>query len=67
MVDVDELRGKLAARNVTQTKMAEILNITPKTFASRMKKKMFMSDEIDIMVSVLKLDKDEAWKIFFAK
>lgn len=67
MVNVDELRGKLVARNITHAEMAKILNITPKTFTSRLKKKIFMSDEIDIMVAVLGLEKDEAWRIFFAK
>lgn len=67
MVNVDELRGKLTARNITHAEMAKKLGITPKTFTSRIKKKIFMSDEIDTMVEVLGLDKDEAWKIFFAK
>lgn len=67
MVNTDELRGRLTACNITYAEMAKKLGITPKTFTTRIKKKIFMSDEIDTMVDVLGLDKEEAWKIFFAK
>ena len=65
MVNVNELRGRMVASNITYAEMAKKLGITSKTFSLRMKNKIFMSNEIDVMLDVLNLEKDEAWKIFF--
>ena len=65
MIRTDMLRGEIARAGMTQTKVAEKLGITYKTFASKMKKGIFNSDEIDTMIEVLKIE--EPARIFFAK
>lgn len=65
MVDTAELRGIIAKNGKTQTDMARILNITPKTFYVRMKKGVFGSDEIQTMIDVLHIE--NPMEIFFAK
>lgn len=39
MVNTDKLRGIMAERRKTQTDMARVIGISPKTFYTRMKKK----------------------------
>lgn len=67
MVNVDELKGKMTARNITHAEMAERLDITPKTFGSRLKKRIFLSTEIEIMIEVLCLSIEDIMFIFFDK
>ncbi len=50
MVDTNELRGIFAKNGKSQTDVAKMLNIAPKTFYLRMKKGIFGSDEIQIMI-----------------
>lgn len=63
MVDVDELRGIIAKNKKTQTDVAKMLGITPKTFYLRMKKGIFGSDEIQIMINELHIE--DPIKVFF--
>ena len=56
MVDTNELRGIIAKNGKTQTDVAKMLNITPKTFYDRMKKGVFESDEIQIMINELNIN-----------
>lgn len=65
MVDVNKLRGKIAEKGYSQQYVAEQLKITPKTFYSRMKKGVFDSDEITVLVDLL--DIENPTEIFFAK
>ena len=65
MVNTDELRGVIAKNGKTQTDVAKMLNITPKTFYMRMQKGVFGSDEIQIMIDELHID--NPMDIFFAK
>lgn len=65
MVNTDELRGVIAKNGKTQTDVARMLNITPKTFYARMKKGVFGSDEIQIMID--KLHIDNPMDIFFTQ
>lgn len=65
MIDVNKLRGIMAERRVSQSGLAHELGITPKTFYEKMKKGVFGSDEIQIMIDVLKINDPMA--IFFAK
>lgn len=65
MVNTDELRGVIAKNGKTQSDVAKMLNITPKTFYGRMKKGVFGSDEIQIMIDELHID--NPMDIFFAK
>lgn len=65
MINTNELRGIIAKNGKTQADVAKMLNITPKTFYSRMRKGVFGSDEIQIMIEELKID--NPIKVFFAK
>lgn len=67
MVDIDRLQGELVANRITKPEMAEKLGISTKTFYARLKKGCFMTNEIDKMVEILKLDRDLAINIFFAQ
>ncbi len=64
MVDTAELRGIIAKNGKTQSDVAKMLSITPKTFYMRMQKGVFGSDEIQIMID--KLHIDNPMEIFFA-
>lgn len=63
MIRTDKLRGIIAERGLTQTKVAEMIGITPKTFYEKMSKGVFGSDEIEIMIE--KLDIENPLNIFF--
>lgn len=65
MVNINELRGVIAKNGKTQSDVAKMLNITPKTFYSRMRKGVFGSDEIQIMIKELHIE--NPMEIFFAK
>lgn len=65
MIRTDKLRGVIAQRNMSQSDVAKAIGITPKTFYTKMKNGVFGSDEIEAMISVLKIDKP--MEIFFAK
>lgn len=64
MIRTDELRGIIAKRGLSQRLLAEKINVTPKTFYSKMKKGVFGSDEIYIMIKELNIDNPKS--IFFA-
>lgn len=55
MIQTDELRGIITKRNMSQASVAKAIGITPKTFYGKMKKGIFGSDEIDKMISLLKI------------
>lgn len=55
MLNTNKLRGIIAERGLHQTDVAKMLDITPKTFYEKMKKGVFGSDEIEIMVRELKI------------
>ena len=65
MVDTSALKGIIVSRDKTQEDVAIHLGIAPKTFYSKMKKKVFGSDEIEKMIDYLDIDDPVA--IFFAK
>lgn len=65
MVNTDKLRGVIAENKKTQTDVAKMIGITPKTFYQRMQKGVFGSDEIQIMIDNLHID--DPMEIFFAK
>lgn len=65
MIRTDKLRGVIAQRDMSQSDVAKAIGITPKTFYTKMKNGVFGSDEIEAMISVLKIDKP--MEIFFAK
>ena len=65
MIKTDELRGIIAKNGLSQTDVAKMIGVTPKTFYEKMKIGIFGSDEIQIMIDELHID-DPA-SIFFAK
>lgn len=65
MIDTRELRGIIARNGKSQSDVAKLLNITPKTFYIKMQKGVFGSDEIQIMIDELHIKNPV--EIFFAK
>lgn len=65
MVDTNKLRGIIAENGKSQSDVAEMIGITPKTFYLRMSRGVFGSDEIQIMIE--KLHIDNPMDIFFTK
>ena len=65
MVNTAELRGVIAKNDKSQSDVAKMLNISPKTFYGKMKKGVFGSDEIQIMIDELQIE--NPMDIFFAK
>lgn len=65
MIDTNTLVGVIYSRGLTQSKVAKILGITPKTFYGKMKKGVFDSDEIEVMIDELQIE--NPIEIFFAK
>ena len=65
MIDTGQLRGAIARSGKSQSDVAKMLNITPKTFYLKMKKGVFGSDEIQIMIDELHID--NPLDIFFVK
>ena len=63
MIRTDELRGVIAKNGYFQSDVAKMLGITPKTFYDKMKKGVFGSDEIEIMIKKLRIE--DPMPIFF--
>lgn len=55
MVNSSKLKGIIAERGYSQAKVAEKLGITPKTFYDKMKRQVFDSDEMEIMIDLLEI------------
>ena len=65
MIDVNKLKGSIVSAGKTQTDVAKRLGITPKTFSIKLKKGVFGSDEIEVMIDYLSIE--DPLSIFFAK
>ncbi len=65
VIKTDELRGVIAKNGYSQSDIAKMIGVTPKTFYEKMKNGVFGSDEIQIMIDNLKIEDPMA--IFFAK
>ena len=65
MIRTDELKGVLAKNGYSQSDVAGMIGVTPKTFYEKMKIGVFGSDEIQIMIE--KLHINDPISIFFAK
>ena len=65
MVDVNALRGIITAKGKSQKDVAIEIGIAPKTFYDKMKKGVFGSDEMEMMINIL--DIKNPTEIFFAK
>jgi hypothetical protein len=64
LVDTNLLRGKIAEKGKSQAEIAKAIGVTSKTFYNKMTKKVFGSDEIEIMIA--ELDIKNPMEIFFA-
>lgn len=65
MVRTDLLKGEIAKAGYSQAKIANELGITPKTFYAKMKKGVFNSDEIEDLISLLRIENPV--QVFFAQ
>ncbi len=65
MIKTDELRGIIAKNGYSQSDVAVMIGVTPKTFYEKMKNGVFGSDEIQIMIDRLSISDPMA--IFFAQ
>lgn len=64
MVKTNELKAVMVREGKSQKDVAKACNITPKTFYLKMKKGIFGSNEIEIMMEYLHID--NPMDIFFA-
>ena len=65
MIRTVELKGVIAKNGYSQSDVAGMIGVTPKTFYEKMKIGVFGSDEIQIMIE--KLHINDPISIFFAK
>lgn len=65
MIKTNELKGAIAKNGFSQSDVARMIGVTPKTFYEKMKAGVFGSDEIQIMID--KLHIEDPMSIFFAK
>ena len=65
MIATDKLRGIIAEHGLSQRKVAEHLGMTEKTFYAKMKKGVFDSSEMSVMIDLLNIQNPV--EIFFAK
>lgn len=65
MIKTDDLRGIIAKNGLSQTDVAKMIGVTPKTFYEKMKNGVFGSDEIQIMIDELHIE--NPMPVFFAK
>ncbi len=64
MIKTNELRGIIAKNGLSQSDVAAMIGITPKTFYEKMKNGVFGSNEIQIMIDRLGIE--DPVSIFFA-
>jgi len=65
LIRTDELKGVIAKNGYSQSDVAGMIGVTPKTFYEKMKIGVFGSDEIQVMIE--KLHINDPISIFFAK
>lgn len=65
MVDTKGLKAEMVRKGITQEQLAKQLNMSSRTFSSRMSKGVFGSDEIEKLVKIL--DIKDPMSIFFAQ
>jgi len=65
LIRTDELRGIIAKNGYSQSDVAKMIGITPKTFYEKMKIGVFGSDEIQVMINELHIE--DPISIFFAQ
>lgn len=63
MIKTNDLKGIITKNGMSQAKVTKLIGITPKTFYDKMKKGVFGSDEIQVMIE--KLHIENPIEIFF--
>ena len=63
MININELKAAIVRKGLTQTDVAQRLNVTPRTFGSKLGKGVFNSDEIENMIRILEIK--DPMPIFF--
>ena len=63
MINTEKLKAEMSARGLNATEMAKRLGMSFKTYYTRMKRREFMSGEIEKIIDVL--DLKQPWEIFF--
>ena len=61
MIRTDKLKGKLAEKGISQSEMAKLIGIVPKTFYEKMARGIFESDEIEVMNEIRKHYYQSPW------
>lgn len=65
MIVINELKAAIARQGLTEKDVAKALGMSSNTFCRRKKSGVFGSDEISLMIELLKID--DPMSIFFAK
>lgn len=65
MINTNKLKGIMVEKGYTGEQLAKVLGISSKTFYSKMKKRVFGSDEIQKMVKVLEIENPT--EVFFTE
>lgn len=65
MLAADKLKKVILERGYSQAEIARKLGITPKTFYKKMKKGVFLSNEIEAIIEILELE--NPFDIFFCQ
>lgn len=65
MIKTDKLKGIIVESGYSQQDVANKIGIAPKTFYEKMKRGVFGSDEMEIMIDMLNIEDPAA--IFFAR
>lgn len=55
MIQVNMLKGIIASKGLSQRRLAAQIGVTDKTFYAKMKRGVFNSDEITIMIFLLEI------------
>ncbi len=63
MIDVKALKAEVVRNGYTQEKLAKEIGMSARTFSNRLKKGVFGSDEIELMITILNIK--EPIPIFF--
>lgn len=56
MIDVNKIKGLIVSAEKNQTDVVKRLGITPKTFSIKLKKGVFGSNEIEVMIDYLSIE-----------
>lgn len=53
---VNELKGKIVSKGLTQEEVAKLMGITPKTLSLKLKSGVMGSDEIEKLMDILEIE-----------